>query len=243
MRAARSTTRRSGARTPPSHGYARAGASAGRRAGARGRHQRRPRRLQRPGVSGRDRAPLRVRAAPPDGVEEARTTFRGVTSRRPAGAGTVICDIGGGSTEFVLGDRARAWSTRSASTSAACGCPSGSSPSRPTAAGSVAALRAAVAEVIPTAITERGARADRRGRHDHHARHHRPRPRVRAARGDRRPRADRRTRSSGCCADLSALSLDELQQVRGLMPARAPTIVAGSGDPGRGGRRLRYRRG
>ena len=39
-----------------------------------------------------------------NGDEEARTTFRGVTSRRPADPGTLICDIGGGSTEFVLGD-------------------------------------------------------------------------------------------------------------------------------------------
>lgn len=30
-------------------------------------------------------------------------------------------------------------------------------------------------------------------------------------------------------ADLSALTLDELKQVRGLMPARAVTIVAGAG--------------
>src|SRR5438270_8269744 len=37
------------------------------------------------------------------GDEEAELTFRGVTSRRPAAEGTLICDIGGGSTELVLG--------------------------------------------------------------------------------------------------------------------------------------------
>jgi exopolyphosphatase / guanosine-5'-triphosphate,3'-diphosphate pyrophosphatase len=37
------------------------------------------------------------------GGDEAELTYRGVTSRRPSGEGTLICDIGGGSTELVLG--------------------------------------------------------------------------------------------------------------------------------------------
>jgi exopolyphosphatase / guanosine-5'-triphosphate,3'-diphosphate pyrophosphatase len=37
------------------------------------------------------------------GREEAELTYRGVTSRLAAGAGTLVCDIGGGSTELVLG--------------------------------------------------------------------------------------------------------------------------------------------
>jgi exopolyphosphatase / guanosine-5'-triphosphate,3'-diphosphate pyrophosphatase len=39
------------------------------------------------------------------GHEEALMTFRGVTSDRPLEQGTVIVDIGGGSTEFVAGGR------------------------------------------------------------------------------------------------------------------------------------------
>ena len=39
------------------------------------------------------------------GREEAELTFRGVTSRLRAGAGTLVCDVGGGSTELILGGR------------------------------------------------------------------------------------------------------------------------------------------
>jgi exopolyphosphatase/guanosine-5'-triphosphate,3'-diphosphate pyrophosphatase len=38
------------------------------------------------------------------GEDEARMTFRGVTSARPLSGETVICDIGGGSTELIAGD-------------------------------------------------------------------------------------------------------------------------------------------
>jgi exopolyphosphatase/guanosine-5'-triphosphate,3'-diphosphate pyrophosphatase len=37
------------------------------------------------------------------GEEEAALTFRGVTSGRPLGPGTLVVDIGGGSTELILG--------------------------------------------------------------------------------------------------------------------------------------------
>jgi exopolyphosphatase / guanosine-5'-triphosphate,3'-diphosphate pyrophosphatase len=37
------------------------------------------------------------------GDEEARLTFRGATADRPAGAETLVIDIGGGSTEYVVG--------------------------------------------------------------------------------------------------------------------------------------------
>ena len=38
------------------------------------------------------------------GDEEARLTFLGATAGRPAGAGTLVIDIGGGSTEYVTGE-------------------------------------------------------------------------------------------------------------------------------------------
>jgi exopolyphosphatase/guanosine-5'-triphosphate,3'-diphosphate pyrophosphatase len=40
------------------------------------------------------------------GDEEARLTFLGATSTRPAGAETLVIDIGGGSTEYVVGQAA-----------------------------------------------------------------------------------------------------------------------------------------
>jgi exopolyphosphatase/guanosine-5'-triphosphate,3'-diphosphate pyrophosphatase len=39
------------------------------------------------------------------GDEEARLTYRGVTAGRPLEAGTLVVDIGGGSTELILADR------------------------------------------------------------------------------------------------------------------------------------------
>jgi len=39
-----------------------------------------------------------------DGLDEAELTFRGVTAERPLDGETLIVDIGGGSTELVLGD-------------------------------------------------------------------------------------------------------------------------------------------
>ena len=39
------------------------------------------------------------------GDEEARLTYRGVTARGPLEAGTLVVDIGGGSTELILADR------------------------------------------------------------------------------------------------------------------------------------------
>src|ERR687886_547763 len=52
-----------------------------------------------------NRAPRAQRTIPGD--EEARLTFLGATSERPPGAPSpvVVIDIGGGSTEFVVGER------------------------------------------------------------------------------------------------------------------------------------------
>jgi exopolyphosphatase/guanosine-5'-triphosphate,3'-diphosphate pyrophosphatase len=38
-----------------------------------------------------------------DGLEEARLTFGGATCGRPTGVRTLVCDIGGGSTELIVG--------------------------------------------------------------------------------------------------------------------------------------------
>ena len=49
---------------------------------------------------------LRVDPRVISGEEEARLTFRGATSGRPAGDATLVIDIGGGSTEYVVGQPA-----------------------------------------------------------------------------------------------------------------------------------------
>ncbi len=160
------------------------------------------------------------------GVEEARTTFRGVTSRRPAGDGTVICDIGGGSTEFVLGSSEGVVDQVSLDI----GCVRLSErflPSAPPPAESVAELRAAVAKVIPRDLTDAaheligvagtvttlatidlGLTSEDPSVIDGHT--------LSAETVER------------LLAYLSGLRLEELHQVQGLMPARAPTIVAGA---------------
>jgi exopolyphosphatase/guanosine-5'-triphosphate,3'-diphosphate pyrophosphatase len=160
------------------------------------------------------------------GDEEARTTFRGVTSRRQAGEGTLICDIGGGSTEFVLGDSARVLDQISLDI----GCVRMSErflAQAPPPAEAVANLRAAVAAVIPRHLTDAakeligvagtittlatidlGLESELPEVIDGHV--------LTAATVER------------LLSDLGALSLDELKQVRGLMPARAVTIVAGA---------------
>lgn len=160
------------------------------------------------------------------GNEEARTTFRGVTSRRPAAEGTLICDIGGGSTEFVLGDSERVVDQVSLDI----GCVRMSErflTAAPPPPGDVAALRAVVVEAIPRQLTDvateligvagtittlatidLGLESELPEAIDGHV--------LTAATVER------------LLSDLSALSLDELKQVRGLMPARAVTIVAGA---------------
>ena len=47
---------------------------------------------------------LAIPARTLSGEEEARATFRGVTSASPAEGRTAVVDVGGGSTEVVIGD-------------------------------------------------------------------------------------------------------------------------------------------
>src|SRR3954466_2786984 len=82
------------------------------------------------------------------GREEAELTYRGVTSRLAAGPGTLVCDIGGGATELVLGGPGGGG--HAPSLDIGCvrmseRCLHGDPPS----AAELAALRSAVAEVLP----------------------------------------------------------------------------------------------
>jgi exopolyphosphatase / guanosine-5'-triphosphate,3'-diphosphate pyrophosphatase len=82
------------------------------------------------------------------GDEEAAMTFRGVTSRSAPAAGTLICDIGGGSTELVLGGPDGVTDQISLNI----GCVRMSErhlASDPPTAGEIAALRAATREALP----------------------------------------------------------------------------------------------
>jgi exopolyphosphatase / guanosine-5'-triphosphate,3'-diphosphate pyrophosphatase len=160
------------------------------------------------------------------GEEEAEMTYRGVCSRQAVGAGTLICDIGGGSTELILGgpdgvhDRA----------SLDIGCVRLSERhlhTDPPANGELGALRAEAAAALPTRLT--GAARDLVGvagtvttlaTIDMGLEFEIPE----AIDGHRLP-AEAVERLLG---ELAALPLAKRRLVRGLMPERAPTIVAGA---------------
>ena len=160
------------------------------------------------------------------GREEAELTYRGVASRLAAGPGTLVCDIGGGSTELVLGGPGGVIDA----TSLDIGCVRMSERwlhEDPPSAAELAGLRRAAAGVLPEPLTaatrmlvgvagtittlatidldlEREA-----------------------------PELIDGHRLAGSTVEallerLAALPLAERRSVRGLMPERAPTIVAGS---------------
>jgi exopolyphosphatase / guanosine-5'-triphosphate,3'-diphosphate pyrophosphatase len=159
------------------------------------------------------------------GDEEAAMTFRGVTSRSRPAAGTLICDIGGGSTELVLGGPDGVTDQISLNI----GCVRMSErhlASDPPTTGEVAGLRAATREALPPlardariligvagtvttlATIDRGLEQEIPEEIDGHH--------LTAQAVER------------LLAELAALPLARRRQVRGLMPERAPTIVAGA---------------
>jgi exopolyphosphatase / guanosine-5'-triphosphate,3'-diphosphate pyrophosphatase len=160
------------------------------------------------------------------GREEAELTYRGVTSRLAAGAGTLVCDIGGGSTELVLGgadgvDDAVSLDIGCVRMSERC------LRSDPPRDAELKALRDAAGALLPLEITSRASNLvgvagtvttlatidlglDREipEEIDGH--------RLAA------------TTVAALLRRLAALPLAERREVRGLMPERAPTIVAGA---------------
>jgi exopolyphosphatase/guanosine-5'-triphosphate,3'-diphosphate pyrophosphatase len=160
------------------------------------------------------------------GREEAELTYRGVTSRLAAGPGTLVCDIGGGSTELVLGGPAGVLDA----TSLDVGCVRMSERclrSDPPTVAELAELREAVAALLPRSITSRtstlvgvagtvttlatidlGLDREIPEESDGHA--------LAAATVE------------ALLGQLAAVPLAERRDVRGLMPERAPTIVAGA---------------
>jgi exopolyphosphatase/guanosine-5'-triphosphate,3'-diphosphate pyrophosphatase len=160
------------------------------------------------------------------GREEAELTYRGVTSRLAAGPGTLVCDIGGGSTELVLGgpdgvDDAVSLDIGCVRMSERC------LHSDPPAAAELAALRETVAGLLPAELVRRAellvgvagtvttlATIDlglEREIPEQIDGHELAAPTVAAL-----------------LHRLAAMPLAERRGVRGLMPERAPTIVAGA---------------
>jgi exopolyphosphatase / guanosine-5'-triphosphate,3'-diphosphate pyrophosphatase len=166
------------------------------------------------------------------GAEEARLTFLGATSARAANAPSpvVVIDIGGGSTEFVVGE-GRELLFYVSTQSGAVRQSERHLHSDPPAAGELAALRAQVRSIIEAAVPAE------------------VRARTRAAvavAGTATSLAaiDQKLepydpakvhgyvlslqRAQEALADLAAMTDAERRRVVGLDPARAPTIVAGA---------------
>ena len=161
-----------------------------------------------------------------EGREEAELTYRGVTSRLAAGPGTLVCDIGGGSTELVLGGPDGVVDA----TSLDIGCVRMSERclhSDPPSAGELAALRSAVAEILPEALTT-AARTlvGVAGTITTLAAIDLDLEREVPELVDGHTLA--RSTVEALLERLASLPLAERRSVRGLMPERAPTIVAGT---------------
>jgi exopolyphosphatase/guanosine-5'-triphosphate,3'-diphosphate pyrophosphatase len=160
------------------------------------------------------------------GREEAELTYRGVTSRRSAGHGTLVCDIGGGSTELVLGGPDGVVDA----TSLDIGCVRMSERclhSDPPSAAELAALRSAVAGILPEALTS-AARTlvGVAGTVTTLAAIDLDLEREVPALVDGHTLA--RSTVEALLKRLAALPLAARRSVRGLMPERASTIVAGT---------------
>lgn len=160
------------------------------------------------------------------GDQEAAMTFRGVTSARPVQPATLVCDIGGGSTELILGGPEGV----TAASSLDIGCVRMSErhlASDPPAETELAGLREAVARSLPRSLVDAAEQ-------------------VVGVAGtvttlatidldlaeevpeliDQHPLGAAAVEAQ--LARLAALPLARRREVRGLMPARAPTIVAGA---------------
>jgi exopolyphosphatase/guanosine-5'-triphosphate,3'-diphosphate pyrophosphatase len=165
-----------------------------------------------------------VRARSIDGRQEARLTLRGVASARQIGGPVVVCDIGGGSTELIAGDGG----VVTLATSLDMGCVRMSERhlhADPPTSSQLAALRAQVATMLPGDVPDGdliGVAGTVTTLATIDLGLERERPEL--INGHRLARAavDREL------CHLASLPLDRRRRVRGLMPERAITIVAGA---------------
>lgn len=160
------------------------------------------------------------------GGQEAELTFRGVTSRAAAAPGTLVCDVGGGSTELVLGGP----SGVERAVSLDVGCVRLSErrlASDPPTGAEIRALRDEVAAALPSDVLAAAevvvgvagtvttlATIDLGLEHEV--------PALIDGHELAIETVDRELRR------LAAMPLARRRRVRGLMPERAPTIVAGA---------------
>ncbi|HET7170509.1 MAG TPA: Ppx/GppA phosphatase family protein [Gaiellales bacterium] len=160
------------------------------------------------------------------GREEAGLTYRGVTSRFAAGPGTLVCDIGGGSTELVLGgpdgvDDAVSLDIGCVRMSERC------LRSDPPGDDEIAVLREAVTALLPRELTSRAAvLVGVAGTVTTLATIDRGLDREIPEEIDGHRLAPETVEA--LLRRLAALPLAGRREVRGLMPERAPTIVAGA---------------
>ena len=163
-----------------------------------------------------------------DGEEEARLTYLGATSEHPPTEPTLVIDIGGGSTELIVGTGAEIAFHTSLQAGVVRHTERHIASDPPTAV-ELEALAADVRGLIEEAVGGRDRRrgGDRRRRHPDLAR------RGRDGAGALRPRPASTGTSSRCRAiqrmlsRLASAPLAERVEIPGLHPDRAPTIVAG----------------
>ena len=166
------------------------------------------------------------------GDEEARLTFLGATAAREAGARTVVIDIGGGSTEFVVGRAGGAPEFHVSTQAGGVRQTERHLPSDPVPDTELAELRAAVRAIVEAAVP-----ADVRGSVEHGIAVAGTATSVAAIEQELDPYDPAKVHGSTITrattervlARLAALPVAERRGVTGLHPDRAPTIVAGVG--------------
>ena len=166
------------------------------------------------------------------GDEEARLTFLGATSARPPGARSVVIDIGGGSTELVVGRAGEPPEFHVSTQAGSVRQTERHLPSDPVPSDEIAALREEV-----RAIAEAAVPADVRASVEAGIAVAGTATSVAAI--DQRldpydpERVDGYTLTLDACermlTELAAKPVAERREVPGLHPDRAPTIVAGAG--------------
>ena len=166
------------------------------------------------------------------GDEEARLTFLGATSGRDLPGATVVIDIGGGSTELVVG---RAGGTPEFHVSTQAGAVRQTErhlPSDPVPPRELAPLREEVRGIVAGAVPE-----DVRGSVEHGIAVAGTATSLAAIDQELEPYDPERVHgytltleaAERMLASLAALPVAERREVPGLHPDRAPTIVAGAG--------------
>ena len=165
-----------------------------------------------------------VRARKIEGGQEARLMLRGVASGRSIGQPVVVCDIGGGSTELVAGSGERV----TLAISLDMGCVRLSERhlvTDPPSSGELTALRAQVAEMLPRDVPEGdliGVAGTVTTLATIDLGLDRELPELIDGHRLQRDTVEREL------GQLAAMPLAARREVRGLMPERAPTIVAGA---------------